>query len=82
MFTNPICSVKDCQNTDSKRWRMVFVGNQGYLICEKCFDWFRKVGQLIFEDYLNEKPIKLAKKVKQQANKKTYDEGTEGTNEN
>jgi len=43
------CSLKYCQNQKPKRFRTIFVKNRGYFICEKCFDFFKKVGQLVIE---------------------------------
>ena len=48
-FTNMSCSIKSCQNPRPKKIRTIFVKNKGYIICEKCFEWFRKIGQLILE---------------------------------
>ena len=30
--------------------RFVFIGNRGYGLCDKCFEWLEKVGQIIIKE--------------------------------
>ena len=31
--------------------KMIFMGNKAYPICDKCYEWLGKIGQLILEDW-------------------------------
>jgi len=52
-----LCSVskepgKSCNKTAT---RMIFIGNEGYGICDDCFKWFKKTRQLILKKGEEEK---------------------------
>lgn len=51
-FFQSSCSVKNCHfvlNKKPERLRMIIIKNKGYWVCEKCFQHFEKIGQLIIK---------------------------------